>query len=84
MSEAEAPSPLAEAQADSLDELFLRFDKAISDRKVNTPSAQKDLQSIVENLRRQREQWLLAESQGAKRGPQRKTNETSLKDLGLD
>ena len=84
---AATPSPLAEAEVGSLDELFARLDGHIQARTLNLPNAQKDLASVVIELRRQREAWAKAEASGATRAPKAKkapTTTTTLDDLGLD
>ena len=85
---ATAASPLAEAEVGSLDELFARLDAHIQARTLNLPNAQKDLASVVTELRRQREAWAKAEASGATRaprGPKRAPQAaTTLDDLGLD
>ena len=80
-------SPLAEAEVGSLDELFARLDAHIQARTLNLPNAQKDLASVVTELRRQREAWAKAEASGATRAPRAKkvaATTTTLDDLGLD
>ncbi len=78
-------SPLREADPQSLDELFARLDSHIAARTLNLPNAQRDLASVVTELRRQREAWARAEASGATRAPKaKKVDVTTLGDLGLD
>jgi hypothetical protein len=80
-------SPLAEAEVGSLDELFARLDGHIQARTLNLPNAQRDLASVVTELRRQREAWAKAEASGATRAPKPKKAPqaaTTIDDLGLD
>lgn len=85
------PSPLAEADARSLEELFSRdpFEMLAEDeceRKAGrTP---RNFPTIVAALRRQRENWKRAEAAGATKGaakaPKAGKVQVSLADLGLD
>lgn len=81
------PSPLAEADPLSLDELFARFDSHIQARTLGLPPAQADLLAIVSELRKQREAWAVAEASGATKAPRAKKaappTTTTLDDLGL-
>ena len=84
---ATSASPLAEAEVGSLDELFARLDGHIQARTLNLPNAQRDLASVVTELRRQRAAWAQAEASGATRAPRAKKvaqATTTLDDLGLD
>jgi hypothetical protein len=80
-------SPLTEASPDSLDELFARYDLAITQRALASPQAQRDLEAIVAVLRKQREAFAAAEAAGKpirSRKASTTTQATSLADLGLD
>lgn len=77
-----AISPLAEAQAVSLDEYFSR-----DPEHLTSEAGKRDVEIIVKELRRQREQFALAEAQGKapKGGTKAKTPKqtVSLEDLDL-
>ena len=81
MSNELAPSPLAEAPATSLDELFSRDPLDLADA---------DIDRIVAELRRQRANFKLAESQGKTARPRKapamtveQAKSITLEDLGL-
>ena len=79
-------SPLSEAEPASLDELFQRLDSHIAARTLNLPGAQKSLDLVIAELRRQRAAWQAAEASGATKAPRAKKvagTQTTLDDLGL-
>ena len=84
-------SPLAEADARSLEELFSRdpFEMLAEDSaevRANRPA--RNFPTIVAALRRQREAWKKAEAAGAIKGPAKAPKaakvQVSLADLGLE
>jgi len=78
------PNPLIEADNESIEELFSRFDSHVMARTLNLPDARESVDKIVTVLRQQRVTWEAAETTGAKRAPRaRKTQDTTLKDLDL-
>ena len=80
----DTPSPLTEAQPDSLDELMRRLDQHVIHRTFDTPAGQFDLDAMIRELRRQRELWTKAEASGAKRAPKAKkvkVTDTTTQDI---
>lgn len=72
------PSPLAEADPMSLDELFNR----------TPPLSEEDLDKIIAELKAQRERFLKADQEGKRpprqpKAPKAKAPDVSLEDLGL-
>ena len=85
------PSPLAEADARSLEELFSRdpFEMLAEDECERKAGREpRNFPTIVAALRRQRENWKKAEQAGAVKGaakaPRASKVQVSLADLGLD
>lgn len=77
------PSPLTEADPNSISEAIARIDRDLSLGNVPHDS---DIETIVQRLRAQREQWQNLESGGRGRkvsGKKEVTSNLDLKDLGL-
>lgn len=79
--ETKPQTPLAEAQVESIDELFSRDPEGYGDQ---------ELDRVIAGLLKQREIWQKAEAAGAKKAPKAagtkstKPVATDLADLGLD
>lgn len=89
MKDAPNASPLAEADAQSLEVLFSRdpFEMIAEDEAAVAAGREaRNFPTIVAALRRQREAWRKAEAAGATRAAQPKKAKvtTSLAELGLD
>lgn len=84
MPSAATPSPLAEASPTSLDELFSRPPRDMIREDHLTGS--RNIESIVRELRRQRERWALDEAAGKVRATAARPKKATLtlKDLGID
>lgn len=80
---AAAPSPLAEAEPISLEELFARMDEHIAKRTLSSTQAGRTLDEVVSVLRRQAENWAKAEAEGAKRAPSAKSGGSAAKERAL-
>jgi hypothetical protein len=83
------PSPLAEADAQSLEVLMSRdpFEMIVEDdSEVASAREARNFPTIVAALRRQREAWKRAEATGATKAPKAAKAKvtTSLEDLGLE
>jgi hypothetical protein len=84
----DGPAALAQADAQSLEELFSRdpFEMAAEDSAAQSAgTAPRNFPAIVAALRRQRSAWKIAETQGAKQGKAKAPKASvSLADLGLE
>lgn len=69
------PSPLSEVKEDSLNDLFMKDPLNLSEA---------DIERVVTELRRKREQWQAAEASGAKRAPKAIAAPKVKPDVALD